>query len=251
MDPHDSADRPTPFGISIEGSTQEQILDRSRSGPYPFWVVTMNPEILVYAWDHPDYARTLEQADVRVVDGFGLWLSMRVLGKRVTRVTGVDLGEALIELAVSQDWKVGLIGGASGVGDRCLAFWKSRHPRIHIHAEQGGRVDQSGNMNHIGEEALHRMTLFAPDVLFVAFGHPKQEQWIAAHLSQFPSLKIIMGVGGTFDYWSGSIGRAPSWIRRLGLEWVWRLIRQPMRFRRICVAAIVFPVRWIAKLLVG
>jgi N-acetylglucosaminyldiphosphoundecaprenol N-acetyl-beta-D-mannosaminyltransferase len=108
-------------------------------------------------------------------------------------------------------------------------------------------VNADGTSDEKTEDAMTRITLFAPEILLVGFGHPKQERWIANNLHQFPSVKIVVGVGGTFDVWAGRIFRAPKWLRALGLEWLWRLMQEPKRFRRIWNAVIVFPYAWLVS----
>ena len=88
---------------------------------------------------------------------------------------------------------------------------------------------------------LERIRAFRPDILAVGFGHGKQEKWIADHLTTLP-VHIAMGVGGSFAFLSGRIPRAPKWMRLIGLEWVWRLVREPSRIGRIFRATVVFPV---------
>lgn len=231
------------FHIPIEGEFLEDALSRvSVECNRPVWIVTANPEILLAARKDPDYAKTLRQADARTVDGFGLWLMLRLFGDRTHRVTGMGLSEALLHLAEENHWRVGLIGGTNtpplrgGVRGGVASF---------SHWESGGTVAADGSDDEAGEEARHRMMLFDPHVLLVAFGHPKQERWIFRHLGDFPNLCVVVGVGGTFDFWSGRVRRAPLFFQRLGLEWLWRLFAEPRRLARICRAVFVFPVAFL------
>lgn len=203
--------------------------------------VTTNPEILLYARQHPDYWNILRQADFRLVDSFGLQLVGRLKGARPARQAGVDLAWRICETAQERGWKVGLIGGQASIADK--AAWKLRQsfPSLQVMAEQGGEVMADGTDDEAGAEARYRLTHFAPDVLFVAFGHPRQEAWIARNLHDMPSVKLALGIGGTLDFWSGTKKRAPDWMRRLGLEWLYRLIREPRRWKRIFDAVVVFP----------
>jgi len=231
------------FRIPIEGVSGDKICaqmersDRARM----FWIVTANPEILLEARRDPSYANVLCEADVRTVDGFGLWLLLRLFGCDVTRVTGIDLAEKLMKLANDRAWRVGLIGGGGEhVAEKAVQDIKRRYPMLTITAEWGGAIDRQGSDDLRGEEARHRLTLFDPQVLLVAFGHPKQEQWINKHKNEFPNLKAVVGVGGSFDVWAGNIARAPSWMRTIGFEWVWRLLIEPRRIKRIWNAVVVF-----------
>lgn len=233
------------FHIPIEGESIAAILKHLTDKPREwgsYWIVTANPEILLEARRDAEYAKTLQQADLRVVDGFGLWALLRLAGQKVERVTGVDLAEVVLDQAQKEGWRVGFVGGGSNVAQKARTNVQKRFPSLEVHTEEGGRVGVDGTGDDVGEEARHRLVLFAPHVLFVAFGHPKQERWIAKYLADFPSVKVVIGVGGTFDYWAGTVRRAPPVLRVLGLEWLWRLILEPRRFKRIWNAVVVFPV---------
>ena len=235
------------FGIPLEGVSLEAALawvEREKQT----WIVTANPEILLEAHRSPTYAETLKQADLRLVDGFGLWLMLRLFGVTTTRVTGVDLAEALMKRAAERSWRVGLVGFDAEASKR---KWQATFPALVIHAEEGGTVSMEGTGDAANEEAAHRLTLFAPEVLLVAFGHPKQEAWILKHLLNVPTVKAAVGVGGTFNVWAGRVKRAPAWMRRMGIEWLWRVVRQPSRLGRIFRAVIVFPFRFLWSIVRG
>lgn len=166
----------------------------------------------------------------------------RLFGQSWERVTGVELAEILLKEGYAKDWRVALIGGERRIAELAAAYWRSVYPGLTLIAEQGGAVSIDGIDDERGEEARHRLTLFAPDLILVAFGHPKQERWIARYLSEFPKVKVIVGVGGAFDYWAGRVRRAPKVMQRVGLEWLWRLMVEPKRIGRILKAAVVFPV---------
>lgn len=205
----------------------------------PVWVVTANPEILLEAKRDPAYRDLLKQADVRLVDGFGLWLATFC---RTKRVTGVEFAERLLQVAHDKKWRVGLFGGTTGEAEASLPDIKRAYPDLAIMAEQGGKVSTTGEEDDATEEARGRMMQFSPHVLLVAMGHPRQEAWIAQHRQDFPELKVIVGVGGTFMFWSGKSKRAPHFLRSFGLEWLWRLIVEPYRWKRIFNAVVIFPI---------
>jgi N-acetylglucosaminyldiphosphoundecaprenol N-acetyl-beta-D-mannosaminyltransferase len=238
----------TVFTVPIEGGSLKQILDFIfKSSPdsknSAAWIVTANPEILLQARTKPDYASALKQADYRSVDGFGLQALLRIIGFDVARVTGVALSEALIHEAANRNWKVGFIGGDPGVASQVANYWQTQEPRLQVVHEEGGLIGPDGQGDAVEEEAVHRLVLEAPDVLLVAFGGgTKQEQWILRRLPGLPSVKAIVGVGGAFDFWTGRIRRAPTFMQKIGLEWLWRLLQQPKRIGRIIRATIVFPI---------
>ncbi len=221
-------------------------IDAIQRSEQPLWFITANPEILLEAKRDPVYRQTLTQADVRLVDGFGVWCALRLQGERPTRVTGVDFAEELVKYAADKQWKVALLGGAST--HAAAHRLRARYPDVRILSEEAGRIAHDGETDERTDEAMSRITLAAPDILLVGFGHPKQERWIAKHIHDFPSVRVWVGVGGTFDMWAGSVPRAPRWLRALGGEWLWRLIHEPHRMTRIIRAVILFPIQWfIAK----
>ena len=236
------------FGVPVEGYGLPEI-GASLALKTPSWIVTANPEILLEAHRDKAYADALKQADVRMVDGFGLWLMLRITGHQTTRVSGVALADQLVSLAAKQGWRVGLVGGVVGVSEEAKQTLLKRHPGLQLLSEQGGRVDQTGQDDTAGEEARYRLTMFNPEVLLVAFGHPKQELWISKYKDSFPSLKVVVGVGGTFDVWAGRMKRAPGWMQVLGLEWLWRVVMEPKRIGRILNAVVVFPLVFLTKTL--
>lgn len=233
------------FGVPVDGRALPEALTAVKTTEKPLWIVTANPEILLFAKRHETYRSTLKQSDMVLVDGFGLWLMLRLFEKKTTRVTGVECAEGLLQLAQQENWRVALFGGSPGSAEGSLADIKRAYPNLNIVAEQAGTISSMGENDPATDEACLRLTFFDPQVLLVALGHPKQEEWIKAHIQEFPNLKAIVGVGGTFDFWSGKIKRAPGWMRSLGLEWLWRLIQEPKRIKRILNAVIVFPIAFI------
>jgi N-acetylglucosaminyldiphosphoundecaprenol N-acetyl-beta-D-mannosaminyltransferase len=236
------------FGIPIEGLSQDSLLHRVQAASDPFWIVTANPEILLSCRSNKAYAHAVQQANTRTVDGFGLWVLLRLFGKKTERVTGVDLAEQMLKLASQKGWRVGFFGGSRWHSAEAAAEqMRKKYPGIQIVCEEGGKVTHDGEEDGLTEEARYRLMLHAPDVLLVALDHVKQEQWILKHLQDFPKVKCVMGVGGTFDYWSGVIHRAPKFFQMIGMEWLWRLIKEPRRIKRIFRAVIVFPILFLAE----
>lgn len=232
------------FGLVIQGydvrTAIERLGERISRGEQTV-VVTANPEILLEAKRSPKYWETLHRADLRLVDGIALKFVGWIRGAKPTRVTGVDFAEALLQESVSRGWKVALLGGDAGNADKAAWNIRKAYPSLALFAERGGIVGADGSDDEQNAEMLYRLTQFAPDVLLVGFGHPKQEFWISRHLAEFPSVKIAVGIGGTIDYWSGTKRRAPKLFRSFGLEWLWRLLMEPSRWKRITRAVFVFP----------
>lgn len=232
------------FGLVIHGyvlkrvmtEIQNRIANREQT-----WVVTANPEILLFAKKHADHWQALRQADLRCVDGFGLKMAGWYKGVNSERCTGVELADELVEMCLRNNWTLGLIGGRPEVADKAAWALRRQYPDIKVFAEDGGHLTIDGHMDEKAEASLTRMVEIEPDVLLAAYGHPKQDFWISQHRNQFPRTKVIIGVGGTLDFWSGMAKRAPKWIRAVGFEWLYRLINEPWRWRRIWHALVSFP----------
>lgn len=185
------------------------------------YIVTPNPEIIMMAQKDQKLKNILNEADLAIPDGVGLKLTTDI----VCNTPGIDLMERIIKLAEDKGFTIGLLGGRDGVANKCAECLKKKYPNLKkSFADSGGEVDQEGKL-------LKPLKLPKCDILFVAFGPPKQEKWIADNLSKIP-VKVAMVVGGSFDYLSGKVPRAPKWVRKLGFEWLFRLMIQPWRIKR-------------------
>lgn len=203
-------------------------------------VTTPNPEMLVLARRDGAFADVLRRSDLAIPDGVGLRFAARLYGGRIPeRISGADFVHDVASQAAERGMKVFLLGGREGVAARSAEALKRAHPGLVVVGARSGGVLQL--KLRIADSELDQIRRAAPDVLLVAFGHGRQEKWIAAHLSSLPSVKVAMGVGGTFDFLAEKARRAPRWMRRSGLEWAWRLVTEPRRWRRILTAVVVFP----------
>lgn len=217
------------LGVKIDDINMDDTVDTVKSwlqkgGKH--YIVTPNPEILVAAQKDSRLKKILNEADLSIPDGIGLKLS----GKIQNTVPGTDLMEKLVELSAEKGFVVSFLGGREEVAGKCAECLKKKYPRLKVgFAGSGGEVDSEGE--EILTSDSGNFPLPPCDLLFVAFGHIKQEKWIVNNLKKMP-VKITMGVGGAFDYLSGNVSRAPEWVRRLGFEWLFRLMRQPRRIRR-------------------
>ena len=192
-------------------------------------VATVNPEFVMRARRDPAFARVLEAASLCLPDGSGVVWAVRRKGCALAApVTGVDLIPPLAAVCARRGWRLFLLGAADGVAAELAARLRSDHPGLEVDAHAGSS-DPGAD-----EETMARVAAYSPQVLLVAFGAPKQELWIerAGRRLQVP---VAIGVGGAFDYLTGRISRAPRWMRSAGLEWTYRLIRQPWRWRRMAV----------------
>ncbi|MBI4128701.1 MAG: WecB/TagA/CpsF family glycosyltransferase [Parcubacteria group bacterium] len=207
-------------------------------------IATPNPEMLVHAHHDPSFRALLNRADLNVPDGVGLVLISRFLGNALPeRVTGADLVGELAALAAHTGASLYLFGDRPGIAENAAQALRLQFPALRIHTDSGGPVrrERDGYWSE-GAEIVSRIQAVRPAILIVALGHGKQEQWIFDHLPLLPSVKIAIGVGGALHYYAGSVRRAPRLLRRVGLEWFWRLITEPWRWRRIFTALIIFPI---------
>lgn len=193
-------------------------------------VVTVNPEFIMEARHNRPFRELLNSADLATPDGVGIVLAARLLGDRVRgRATGVGLVHRLAELSARGGYTLFLLGAAPGVAGEAAAALARRYPGVRVAGTYAGSPHE-----HDLPEILARLEAAQPDALLVAYGAPRQDLWIREHREALPgSVKLAMGVGGVFDYLSGRVPLAPGPMRRIGLEWLYRLYKQPWRWRRI------------------
>jgi N-acetylglucosaminyldiphosphoundecaprenol N-acetyl-beta-D-mannosaminyltransferase len=199
-------------------------------------ITTPNPEQIVLAQKDEEFKNILNQADLAVPDGIGLVLGASFLyGNkknqcRFKRVSGADLMIQLCKDAAKEGKSVFLLGGEAGVAKQAAAVVKNDFGVVEVGFWQGSiNIKKETAAEKIKTKA--KINQFKPDYLFVAYGAPFQEKWIANNLKEL-DVKVAMGVGGSFDYLAGKIKRAPLLIRKLGLEWLWRLLKEPWRWKR-------------------
>lgn len=193
-----------------------------------YHVCTVNPEFIVIAQSTPFFYQVLSQADACLADGTGLLLAARWLGQPLpSRVTGSDGVPKLAEQAAQEGWRLFLLGAAVGVAEQAAAQLQQANPTLQIVGTYAGSPSDDE-----AEGIIEMVNSSQADILLVAYGAPKQDLWIAQHRERL-QVKVAMGVGGSFDFIAGVIPRAPYWMRRIGIEWLFRLIRQPSRWRRM------------------
>ena len=198
------------------------------SSPFPRQVCTVNPEFIMTARRHPAFAQVLAAADLCTPDGVGVLWAARLAGVRLNeRVTGSDGIHRLCARAAAQGWRVFFLGAAPGVADRAAAELTRLYPGLPVAGTYGGSPADTD-----WPQIRQRLAAAPADLLFVAYGHPRQDLWIHQHREELP-VTVALGIGGAFDFVAGITPRAPHWLRRLGLEWLYRLARQPWRWRRM------------------
>jgi N-acetylglucosaminyldiphosphoundecaprenol N-acetyl-beta-D-mannosaminyltransferase len=192
-------------------------------------VATVNPEFVMRARKDREFARVLESADLCLADGTGVVWAARRQGCAIrSPVTGVDLIPPLAALCARRGFRLFLLGAALGVTSDLASRLRSAHPGLQVESHAGS-PDPSDDA-----ETLRLVRDARPQVILVAYGAPRQELWID-RLAGRLGVPVAIGVGGTFDYLTGRVPRAPLWMRRAGMEWLFRLSRQPWRIRRMAV----------------
>lgn len=201
------------LGIKIDDVTVDETVElvgKWLQGKEKHYIVTPNPEIVMIAQEDKELKNIINNADLAIPDGFGLKLATDI----ENTTPGIDVMEELVKMASDRGFTTGFLGGRDQVANKTAECLRNKYPKLKIsfHNEEPGKIP-------------------ATDILFVAFGAPKQEKWIAANLGKIP-VRVAMVVGGAFDVLSGRIPRAPKLIRSLRLEWFFRLMIQPWRIKR-------------------
>jgi N-acetylglucosaminyldiphosphoundecaprenol N-acetyl-beta-D-mannosaminyltransferase len=193
-------------------------------------VVTANVDFLVQARDDRELRRIFLEAELVLCDGAPVRWASRLLGNALPeRVAGADLVPDLIAAAERNGHRIFLLGAAPGVAAQAAERIARQWPRAHIVGHHSPPIQPMLEMNH--DEIIQQVRAARPDILLVSFGCPKQEKWIAMHL-QALEVPVVIGVGATIDFLAGRVCRAPRWMRECGLEWFFRLAREPFRLHR-------------------
>ena len=218
------------LGIRVDALTYAELLDRiaafiAAGGPHQ--IATLNPEFVMEAQRNAAFRTVLEQAELCMADGVGLLWAARRQGQMLPeRVTGSDALPLIAERAARDGWRLYLLGAAPDVAEQTAQLLQVRYPGVQIVGTYAGAPADIE-----APDIIARVRAARPDVLFVAYGAPAQDLWIARHRAAL-AVPVMLGVGGAFDHLTGVRKRAPAWVQRLNLEWLYRLITQPWRWRR-------------------
>ncbi|MUG47118.1 WecB/TagA/CpsF family glycosyltransferase [Paenibacillus woosongensis] len=205
-----------------------QYLTGAISARKPHQVITANPIMVMAALENPSYKQMMQQADLIVPDGSGVVWASRVGGDPVAeRVAGFDLLHELMKEGERHRWRVYLLGASPEVVKEAANRLKMQYPGTEIVGYRDGYFGPEQD-----DEVIEGIRRTSPDLLFVARGADTQEPWIAKHKQRL-AVPVMMGVGGSFDVISGRTKRAPKVFQKLRLEWLYRLIKEPTRFRRM------------------
>jgi N-acetylglucosaminyldiphosphoundecaprenol N-acetyl-beta-D-mannosaminyltransferase len=228
----DSLPAVTILGVPVHAVTMAGALDAVRrfmAEPRLHQIATVNPEFVMAAQENAAFAEVLRAADLNLPDGVGLLYAARWLGSPLPeRVPGSAFIYHLAELAAAEGWPLFLLGAGPGVAEEAAAILGERYPGLTIAGTYAGSPDPAEN-----DALVARINGSGAQVLYVAYGAPKQDLWIARNRETLTAVRVAVGVGGSLDFIAGRAVRAPQWAQDAGLEWLHRLVKEPWRWRRM------------------
>lgn len=230
------------LGVPLDNVTTSQtleIIEGMIASRKPHYIATANVDFTALALCDEDLRRILLDAHLVVCDGMPLVWASRWLGNALPeRVAGSDLVPKLLDLAEEKNWSVYFLGGQKNVAEMAVQKVREKHPKLRIAGMLSPPFKPLHQMDHAAICAQIRST--NPDLLFVSFGCPKQEKWIAMNYLK-AAAPVTIGVGATIDFLAGHMKRAPRWMQMTGLEWLYRLLQEPRRlFKRYATDFVVF-----------
>lgn len=219
------------LGVGVDPVTMSEALERVEeffSARSPRLIATANAEMLMRATHDDELRSILNGADLVVPDGAGtVWAAHHLGAEMPERVAGYDLAQEIMRRAPSAGRKIFFFGSAPGVADKAKSKAEELYPGISIVGTRNGYFTSAEEPSIIDQ-----IKKAQPDLLLAALGVPKQEKWLAAHMSEL-NVPVSIGVGGTFDVMAGVMKRAPKWMQRAKLEWLFRAMLQPKRAGRL------------------
>lgn len=198
-------------------------------------IVTINPEMITTAKYNDNFAKLISSAELVVPDGIGVEIGLKILGYNVKRIPGIELGKALIIKFSKEGKSIAMIGAKPEVLESAADNLKNEIPEIRIVYKCDGYFDDE-------HKVIEEIVASSPDLVLVALGSPKQEFFIKSLKNLLPNATMI-GLGGSFDVWAGVVTRAPKIYQNLGLEWLYRTIKEPKRLKRIFPTLPLFVMR--------
>ncbi|GAB6159006.1 WecB/TagA/CpsF family glycosyltransferase [Desulfotomaculum varum] len=218
------------LGAAIDSLTMQETVQRVaqlvKCGK-PCQIITLNPEYLYRAQFQPELMEPVNRADMVTPDGAGIVWASKMAGTPVPeRVTGIDLMLHLMPMAEKEGWGIFLLGAAPGVAEAAAENLRKQYLSLNIVGTCHGYFKEEEE-----EDIVSQIKAAQPHLLFVALGMPKQEQWIYKYKDRL-GVPVSMGVGGSLDVIAGRVQRVSPWLRKLQLEWLGRLIKEPRRWRR-------------------
>lgn len=217
------------FGVLFDNYTIKEAIDKavlSLDGDKPFVIATPNPEIVEAARKDEEYKTIINSADIVTPDGIGIVYASKILkGNIKERAAGFDIVCGIIEKLDKRSGSIFLFGSKPGVAEAAATTLKEKYANLKIAGCRDGYFKDDTDIIEAIKDA-------APDLLLVCLGAPKQEKWIAANKDSL-NAKILVGAGGTLDVIAGNVKRAPDIFIKFGMEWFYRLIKEPKRIGRM------------------
>jgi len=221
------------LGVTITGTRKSQVLSKifvQRKNL--LHLATVNSEFVMQAKYNPRFADVLDACDMRVADGWGIvWAAQILYGQRIERVTGGMITEAILERASTRGEKVFLLGAAPGVAAKAAEAMKNRYRELKISWYEGATSIKLEGRDE-SSMTIAKINAYEPHYLLVAYGSPWQDMWIEEN-RPYLRVKVAIGIGGLLDEWAGVVRVCPEWLDRIGGKWLWRLVTEPWRIKRI------------------
>lgn len=217
------------MGVRFDNVTMDEAIEKAeeilKCGE-PRYCVTPNPEIVYEAMHDADFCALLNGAALVLPDGVGVLLGARILGTPLKeKVTGVDFAARLLGRLELTGKRLYLLGSKPGVAELAAQKMLEQHPNLQICGLADGYFQDEAPV-------IEKVNQAAPDVLFVCLGSPKQEYFMQRHMKEL-NVSMMIGLGGSLDAFAGTVKRAPAWVSRIGMEWFYRLVKEPKRFKRM------------------
>lgn len=216
------------LGIDIDKYTFDEAIEYAKSKKGQ--VVTINPEMIDYAAKNAVFASIIKNAELVIPDGIGVQLGLKILGHNIKRIPGIEFAKRLI--AELEGCPVALIGAKPNVIQKAVENLKNEYPNLNLVYVHDGYFEDT-------DKILDEVCAKEPELVLAALGSPKQEEFIYRLKKMLPDT-LMIGVGGSFDVWSGEVERAPQIYQKLWLEWLYRTLKEPKRFKRIFPALPLF-----------
>ena len=216
------------LGLNIDDYSFEEAIDIAKGlidSSKVSQVVTINPEMFAQSEKEPDFANIIKEAEMVIPDGIGVKIALKILGKNVQRIAGIDFAKRLLKEASLTGIPVAIIGSKEEVLKKAIINLQKEMDDINIVYSHNGYFEKP-------DEIYEELKIKSPKLVLVALGSPKQEYFIF-NAKKVLNPALMVGIGGSLDVWSGTVKRAPRIFQKIGLEWLYRTIKQPSRLKRI------------------
>ena len=207
------------FSDAVANATELMLADKVSQ------VVTINPEMFETARNDSEFSEILNNAEMVIPDGIGVKIGLKIMGENVNRIAGIDFAREMIDVAAEKNLPIALIGAKPEIVEKAVLNLKQELSDLNVAYYHDGYFNE-------WDEIMDELKNSSAKLVLVALGSPKQEKFIYEAKKRLDS-GLMIGVGGSFDVWSGVVERAPEIYQKLGLEWLYRTIKQPERFKRI------------------